>query len=270
VTRTLVVTAAAILIVLVLGWAFQRRMIYFPFGGAPALPPGLTDVEEATLRTADGVSLGAWFIRAAAPVRAAVIVFNGNAGNRSFRLPFARALARMGADVLLFDYRGFGGNAGSPSRAGLIEDARAARAWLAARAGVDAARVVYFGESLGAAVAAELAAETPPALLILRSPFASLAAIGRHHYPLLPVGWLLRDRFDVIGAVARVHVPTLVIAGAGDRIVPVEQSRQVFRAAARPHELVIVPGADHNDEALFTGEILLAAIDRLLGAARTP
>src|SRR5690606_27765101 len=121
---------------------------------------------------------------------------NGNGGDRSMRVPLASALNRMGLSVLLFDYRGYGGNPGSPSEEGLAADARAAQAWLAAQPGVD--QIVYFGESLGGAVAVRLAVERSPVALILRSPFTSLADVASVHYPWLPVRRLLLDRYPSI------------------------------------------------------------------------
>ena len=263
-TRTIIVVTISLVVLVWLAWAFQRRLIYFPMGGTVPAPPALDAVDAITLRTADGLDLGAWFVRSSAPAPITVVVLNGNAGNRSYRLPFALALRRLGAAVLLFDYRGFGGNPGTPGHSGLVADAVAARQHLKGRADVDPARVVYFGESLGAAVAAELAALHPPAALILRSPFTTMAEVGGHHYPFLPVRWILRDRFSTIDFVKQVHAPTLVIAGDRDSVVPVGQSRRVFDAAAGPKELVVVPGADHNDETLFTGEAMMNAIERLL------
>jgi fermentation-respiration switch protein FrsA (DUF1100 family) len=266
--RTLIVLVVLALLLLALAWTMQRRMIYFPTAGPVAAPPAGSGGESVSLTTDDGVTLGAWFFPATQPNAPTVVVFNGNAGNRSHRLPFALELRRLGAAVLLFDYRGFGGNGGSPSEGGLAADARAARAYVTVRTHVDSSRIVYFGESLGAAVAATLASTDPPAALILRSPFASLAEVGRHHYPFLPVRWLLRDRFAVADAVSRVRVPTLIVVGADDSIVPPEQSRRVFAAAAGPKELVVVPGADHNDQELFTGSLMMRAIERALASSR--
>jgi fermentation-respiration switch protein FrsA (DUF1100 family) len=191
-----------------------------------------------------------------------VLVFNGNGGNRAYRAPLAEALRRRGFGVLLFDYRGYGGNAGTPSEAGLTADARAARAYAASRGDADPSRLIYFGESLGAAVAVRLAAEHPPAALILRSPFTSLADIGGHHYPFLPVRWLLRDRFASIDLIGRLRSPLLVIAGDRDRIVPTDHSRRLYAAAAAAarKKIVIVPGADHNDYELLAGDAMIEAI----------
>jgi hypothetical protein len=176
-----------------------------------------------------------------------VLVCNGNGGNRSLRAPLAAALARAGLAVLLFDYRGYAANPGHPTEDGLAADARAALAYLAARPEVDPARLVYLGESLGAAVALRLAVERPPAALVLRSPFASLAEVGRLHYPWLPVSLLLADRYDSLGRVGELAAPLLVVAGERDRIVPASHSRRLFDAAPRPKRLVLLPGADHND-----------------------
>jgi fermentation-respiration switch protein FrsA (DUF1100 family) len=161
--------------------------------------------------------------------------------------------------VLLFDYRGYGGNPGSPSEQGLGKDAEAAVSWLAEREGVDADRIAYFGESLGAGVATGLAVERPAAALVLRSPFTSLADVGRVHYPFLPVGALLWDRFPLVGHLRSYDGPVLVIWSDADTIVPPDQSRAVAEAAPRSRHLVI-PGAGHNDPALLHGEDLIEAV----------
>jgi uncharacterized protein len=191
-------------------------------------------------------------------------VCNGNGGDRSMRAALAAALSRMGLAVLLFDYRGYGGNPGSPSEEGLADDARAALAYLAGRPEVDPGRVAYLGESLGAAVALRLAVERPPAALVLRSPFASLAEVGRRHYPFLPVSLLLRDRYDSAALVGRLTAPLLVVAGSRDRIVPASHSRRLFAAAPEPKRLVVLDGADHNDHDLHAGPRLVGELRAFL------
>jgi fermentation-respiration switch protein FrsA (DUF1100 family) len=252
--------------VLALVWTLQRRLIYFPAGGVPTPGDvGLAGVEPVTYKTADGLSLNAWFVAASGTSpRVSVLVFNGNAGNRAHRGPLAAALHRHGLQVLLVDYRGYGGNPGAPTESGLAADSRAARAYLTGRPDVDRSRIVYFGESLGTAVAVDLAVEYPPAALVLRSPFTSMADVGQHHYPFLPVRLLLRDRFDAIDRIRQVRVPLLVIAGGRDRIVPVEQSRRLYDAAVGAKALLVVPGADHNDDELLAGDAMIGAIVRFL------
>jgi len=239
-------------------FVFQRRLIYFPGGGPlPDAAASVAGGRDVALVTGDGLRLGAWYVPVAG-ARAAVLVAPGNAGNRAMRAPLARALVARGLAVLLLDYRGYGGNPGRPSEAGLALDVRAARTFLVRDAGVPPDRLLYFGESLGCAVVAELATAHPPAALVLRSPFTDLAAVGRRHYPFLPVRALLHDRFPTAAYVARVSAPVTVVYGTADTIVPPEQSRTVAEAAHA--RTVAVPGADHNDPVLLDGPDLIDAI----------
>jgi fermentation-respiration switch protein FrsA (DUF1100 family) len=260
------VGVAVVAAVLALIWTMQRRLMYFPSADVPSPDAiGLIGVEEVAFETADGLRLSGWFVAAPGPSpRATVLVFNGNAGNRAHRAALAAALRRHGLHVLLFDYRGYGGNPGTPTGNGLAADSRAARKYLAGRADVDPSRVFYFGESLGTAVAVDLAAAQPPAALVLRSPFTSMADVGHHHYPLLPVRLLLRDRFAAIDRIGLIHVPLLVIAGGHDRIVPLESSRRLYDAAVAPKTLLVLPEADHNDYQLSAGDQMIQAVVRFL------
>jgi fermentation-respiration switch protein FrsA (DUF1100 family) len=271
--RLLGVGFAAAVLLIVLLFLAQRRLIYLPMGGAaPPAPTVLPGAEDVKLRTDDGLELGAWFVPArpdtGADVSGTVIVFPGNAGNRTFRAPLAAALSQAGFAVLLLDYRGYGGNPGSPSEEGLLRDARAAWAYLQGRPGIDGGRIAFFGESLGCAVAIALALEHPPQALVLRSPFSSLAEMGRVHYPFLPVRLLLRDRFPNEERISRVRAPLLVVAGEVDSIVPSGQSRQVFQAASSGSKRYVeISGADHNDAALLDGERLIAEVVAFLRTA---
>jgi fermentation-respiration switch protein FrsA (DUF1100 family) len=248
-------------------WTLQRQLIYLP-GGAPgpagAVLPGADDV---VLRTDDGLDLAAWFLPGPSPDAPAVLVASGNGGHRGLRAPLARRLGEAGLAVLLFDYRGYAGNPGSPSEAGLALDVRAARSFLVEVAQVPPDRLLYFGESLGCAVVTELATEFPPAGLILRSPFVDLASVGSVHYPFLPVRALLRDRYRVAEQLAEVRVPTTIVYGSSDSIVPPAHSRTVADAAAQLYRLVEVPGADHNDPVLLDGDAVLSAVVELAETA---
>lgn len=265
--RLAVVVAIVALVasgLLALVWSQQRRLIYYPSPGP--VPPAaglLPNGQDVVLETDDGIRLGAWYF----PVPSggpAVLVTNGNGGDRSGRIELAAALNRIGLSVLLFDYRGYGGNPGKPSEDGTASDARAARVWLAAQPDVE--QIVYFGESLGAAVAVGLAVETPPAALILRSPFTSLPDVGAMHYPWLPVRWLLTDRYPSIDRISSVHVPVMVIAGDRDDIVPESLSRRLYEAANEPKRYVAVPGAGHNDPELVDGPQMVAEIEGFLSS----
>ena len=248
-------------------WSAQRRLIYFPAAHVPRPEDvGLT-AEVVAFTTSDGVRLAGWFVRAPAPT-ATVIVFNGNAGNRAYRGPLAARLASSGFSVLLFDYRGYGENGGSPSEAGLAADARAAQEYVLRRPDVNRERIVYLGESLGSAVAVRLATERQPLALVLRSPFTSLADVGQYHYPILPVRWLLRDRFDSFSRISAVRCPVLVIAGRGDTIVPAAQSIRLHDHARGPRRLLLIDGADHNDDALLSGPQIIGAVREFVETAR--
>jgi uncharacterized protein len=265
ITVSIVVVVAALMLAFL--WLVQRSLIYLPDRSSPMRELMPAGGEEVRFTTDDGVELAGWFVpalgrRVPGP---GVVVFNGNAGHRGYRAPLAEALAAEGASVLLVDYRGYGGNPGSPSETGLMADARAAAGYLAGRREVDPERVVYFGESLGGAVAVALAAERSPAALVLRSPFASLAAMGRHHYPWLPVvDALLLDRFAAVRQIGAVRVPLLVIVASDDEIVPVGQSRALFEAANEPKRWLEIRGARHNDGTMLDGEELIEAVAAFL------
>ena len=254
------VCVAVVLVALL--WTFQRHLIYLP--SMAAVPPAsavLPGARDVVLETTDGLRLGAWLVPAGEPDRGmSVLVANGNAGDRSARALLAEALAARGLTVLLFDYRGYGRNPGSPSEQGLARDVRAAQRFLVREAGMRPDRVLYYGESLGAAVVTELAAEHPPAGLVLRSPFRDLASVGQVHYPFLPVRSLLRDRFGLTEHLAAVTVPTVVIYGSNDAIVPADHSRAVAQSVPNLYALVEIEGADHNDRALLDGDRLIDAV----------
>lgn len=256
----------------VIAWLGQRSLIYFPDDAVPAAASvGLAGAESLTVRTADGLDLQAWYVPAAGEMVGAVLMLHGNAGDRADRAPLAAALRDRGLATLLVDYRGFGGNPGSPSQDGVLADARAAADALREHSGLDASGTVYFGESLGSAVAAGLAAERPPAAVVLRSPFPSLAEVGSLHYRWLPVRLLLRDTYPTAAWIARYDGPVLVIAGDGDQIVPAELSRRVVEAAGGTAELWTVAGAGHNDRVLLDGDALLDRVAAFLrDRARLP
>lgn len=262
VTRGALAVLLLLILILVLAWAGQRRLIYFP---DRTLPPAPAGGREITLRTADGLRLGAWLFKPSsgtADRAVSVLVLPGNAGSRAGREPLAAALTSLGLTVLLLDYRGYGGNPGSPTESGLARDADAAQAYLAGLG----QPILYFGESLGAAVATALAIRHPPAALLLRSPFTDLPAAGGANYPFLPVGLLLRDRFPVESVISQVTAPTAIVYGTADRVVPPEQSRAVADAAAGLIVLEVVDGADHNDLILAEGPQVTTAVATLVDA----
>lgn len=240
--------AAALLFPVAAQSAMERHFVFFPERTIYATP-AVFDLpfEEVRFAATDGVSLHGWYLPGD-PGRPLVLFCHGNAGNISHRLETLRMLRRMGLAVFIFDYRGYGLSEGEPSEAGTYADARGALAWLRQR-GWTPPRLIYCGESLGAAVAVQLAVETPPAALVLEAPFPSIAAMGRHHNPILYLllGWLLDARYDSLAKIGRIRAPLLIIQGEADDIVPPGMARRLFDAANDPKTLRLIPGAGHND-----------------------
>jgi hypothetical protein len=246
----------------------ERHFLYFPMQALEATPAtyGLP-FEEVRFEAADGIRLHGWFVPARG-ARATLLWLHGNAGNISHRVHNLRVFHdALRINVFLFDYRGYGLSEGRPSEAGLLQDAEAAWRVLQGRRDVDPRAIVLFGRSLGAAVAAELATRVQPAAVILETPFTSLLDMARHHYWFLPVRWLVRSRYDTLGAVRRVRVPVLVLHGDQDEIVPFDMGEQVFAAAPEPKAFYRIPGASHNDTYLVGGKAYLEALGAFLATA---
>jgi hypothetical protein len=257
-TRRVLRLAARVLVGLVIAGAlllvFEKKLIYFPTRAHDATPAGLGLAhEEAELRAADGVRLHGWFLPAKGS-RLTVLLFHGNAGNVSHRLDRALMMQlRLKVDTLLLDYRGYGRSEGSPDEAGTYEDARAAYRWLVAR-GTSPERLVLFGESLGSAVATQLATEVASRALVLESPFTSVPDMARAVYPFLPLWPFVRTRYDTLTKVKTLRIPLLILHGERDEVVPFAQGRRVFEAAPGPKRFYAIPGAGHNDTYVVGGD----------------
>jgi fermentation-respiration switch protein FrsA (DUF1100 family) len=247
--KLLVALALAYAIVCALAFLAQRRLQYFPDPRPPALPPKLAaaGVREVQLSTDDGLELAAWHWPAregcALPTDLTVIVFHGNAGNRGGRAGWLTALNSTGMGVLAPDYRGYGGNPGSPSEPGLYRDGEAAVRWAREHLG---GRLVFLGESLGGGVAVEMAARHRPAALILESATSSCTDVARHAYPWLPAGLLLRDRFDAERRIPEVTCPLLALHGEEDRVIPLELGQRLYQAARCPKTWWPIQRAGHD------------------------
>jgi fermentation-respiration switch protein FrsA (DUF1100 family) len=224
-----------------------NSLLFFPSRPLAFSPAAVGLVaRDVEIPTADGERLHGWWFRARGESLAHVLFCHGNAGNIADRLLHARLLTDARLDVLIFDYRGYGGSTGRPDEEGTYRDARAARSALLALPGVDPARVVYLGESLGGAVALALAREAPPRGLVLVSTFTSVRDMARLHYPVIPP-FLVPDAYPSLERIRGLECPLLVLHGDRDEIVPVDQARTLFAAAPEPKRLHVFAGAGHND-----------------------
>jgi fermentation-respiration switch protein FrsA (DUF1100 family) len=238
-----------------------NALLYFPSRQVSQTPAdaGL-QYHDIELPTSDGEHLGGWWIAGRADDRLGhVLLCHGNAGNIGDRVLHAELLSAAGFDVLLFDYRGYGTSSGRPNEQGTSRDARAALAWLQRRPDVDAGRVFYLGESLGGAVALELALAHPPAGLVLLSAFTGVRDMARRHYRAIPPA-VVPDAYPSLRLIGGLRAPLLVLHGEDDMIVPVEHGRALFEAAQEPKRLLVVPGAGHNDIVSRAGPRLAAEI----------
>jgi fermentation-respiration switch protein FrsA (DUF1100 family) len=248
--------AAALVLAFLVGLVIlEKKLIYFPTRELEIQPSALgLRFEDVQLVTEDGVRIHGWFLPAPNP-RLTVLVSHGNGGNISHRLERAALLqSTIGADVLLFDYRGYGRSEGTPDEEGTYRDGRAAYRFLVEGRRVLPERLLLFGESLGSAVTLELAVSQPCAAVVLESPFTSIRDMARVALPFLPVGPFLRTRYDNLGKIGRLRVPLLVMHGDRDGVVPFEQGQRLFAAAPEPKRFFRIAGADHNDTFLTGGE----------------
>jgi fermentation-respiration switch protein FrsA (DUF1100 family) len=274
----LVIAYAVILVLLV---AFEKRLVFFP-----QVPGRLTGdwqpaglhFEDVWLRTQDAVRLHAWWIPAAgekghsAEPPLTYLVFHGNAANIAWRADVYRFLRALPANVLAVEYRGYGRSEGAPSEEGLYRDADAAYDYLVRERGVYPVRMVVLGQSLGTAVAADLASRREVGGVVLEAPFPSARAVARRIYWFLPgLSLVVRTRLDVSGKLAqpaRPGVPLLVIHCTADPVIPFEMGREVFNRAPEPKSFAAIQGDGHEEAFLMDPGILRAELLRFAGQVR--
>ena len=222
--------------------------------------------EDLFFTTQDGIRLHGWFIPH--PGAGATLVwFHGNAGNISDRLLNIKLVHdRIKINIFIFDYRGYGRSEGTISEKGTYFDGEAAIKYLLGRDDA-AARLILFGRSLGAAVAAEMATRFKTLGLILESPFVSIPEMARAIFPSLPIAWLLRTRYDTMEKVRLVKTPILVLHGDRDATVPFAQGKKVFEVASEPKRFYRIVGASHNDTFVVGGEEYYGALREFIESA---
>ena len=245
----------------------DSRLIFFPTRDITQTPADVgLRYEDARFTAADGAQLHGWFVPAPGDESADTLLwFHGNAGNIGDRADNLLLLSRrLGVNVFIFDYRGYGNSDGKPSERGLYADGEAALAYLRARGDVDMTRLTLFGRSLGCAVAVELATRHPVKAVILESPFTSIDAMARRMRggltSLIPTSWLVRSKFDSLSKIGNIHSPLMLLHGDRDDIVPIEMAHELFAAANAPKRFYPIKGAGHNDTVSIGGDAYFNAL----------
>jgi uncharacterized protein len=250
-------------------YIFQARLVYFPNVPQRTLSAAPSQIgmrfDDVRITTADGVHLHGWYVPA--PTRAPAVLFcHGNAGNISHRLDWLEIFGELGFATLLFDYRGFGQSAGTPTEQGTYLDAQAAWDFLVNAKGFSPGGIVIVGESLGGPIAAHLASSVSPAALILISTFSSVLDLARAFYWYLPVRLLARFRYPTTEYLARVRAPTLVVHSRDDRTIPFSHGEQLRRHAGGPAQLLEIFG-DHNAALMLSRPVLIQGLRRFFADA---
>jgi fermentation-respiration switch protein FrsA (DUF1100 family) len=217
--------------------------------------------EQLDLPRTDGARQIAWVMKAPVADAPWLLFLHGNAATIASRVNIARyvELHRLGLHVFAPEYRGYGGLPGTPSEAGLNQDARVAYDYLRERLKVPASRIVIYGWSLGSAVAVDLASNAAAAGVILEGAPASLVAIGEREYPLFPIRLLMRNPFESVLKIGRIDAPLMFIHSPEDTVIPISEGRRLFEAATGPKTFVEVRGGhiypNERDPAVFYGAI---------------
>ncbi|HLG22461.1 MAG TPA: alpha/beta hydrolase [Candidatus Manganitrophaceae bacterium] len=247
------------------GCRMEKSFIFFPEKEIVATPSdaGLS-FEDLTITASDGVKINGWWIPFPAS-RTTLLWFHGNAGNLSGRVDsLSRLHRKVQVNILMIDYREYGRSEGTVSELGTYLDALAAYDTLLARNDIDPQKIVAFGQSLGAAVATELALRRDLQGLILEAPFASIREMARVVFPYLPIGRFLSTRYDILSKIGKIKTPLLVLHGDQDEIIPYSQGRRVFEAAPEPKTFYTIPGARHNDTSIVGGKEYYETIARFI------
>ena len=244
-------------LVLTLCRVFESRLIFFPNYpdrlGSDWNPRGL-GVQDAWLTADDGTKLHAWWIPNDA-AKFTFLAFHGNAGNIADRASVYEFLRDMPANVLALEYRGYGRSEGTPSERGVYRDADAAYLYLVKTKGKDPKTIVSFGQSLGSAVAAHLAAHHEVGGVVLEAPFPSASRVARKFYWFLPgVGLLVRSHFDTERRLKEINAPILIVHCKHDPVLPFQFGHEVFDAARPPKDFLEINGQCHEEASVIAPE----------------
>lgn len=247
-------------------YVFQGHYVYFPDLPSRQVAATPADVglafEAVRLSTSDGETLAGWFIPAPT-ARGTLLYLHGNGGNIGHRLDPITVFHRLGLNIFIIDYRGYGDSTGKPSEEGTYQDALAAWKYLTQQERIMPERIVLFGESLGGSIATWLAARHTPAGLVIYASFTSVPELAQELYPMFPASWLVRYRYDTRAALDRVNCPVLIMHSSEDEMIPFSHGQALLGAAHQPKRFVELRGA-HNDALLVSREVYALEVEEFL------
>jgi fermentation-respiration switch protein FrsA (DUF1100 family) len=250
----------------------EPRMLYHPSREIEQTPDkvGLR-YENINLTTSDGVNINGWFIPGVNlaedghVTRLTVLFFHGNAGNISHRLEKIRVFRDLGVDTFIIDYRGYGRSEGKPNEEGTYHDAQTAYEYLTQQRKLSPRSIVVYGESLGCAIAADLASKMEVRGLVMEEGFTSTGDVGQKMFPFLPVQWLVRNKYNTLSKMPRIHIPLLIFHSRDDEVIGFRHSQRLLTAANEPKEFVELHGG-HNDAFEVSALTYRAALSKFFAA----
>ena len=259
--RFVIYSVLIILFIMIFPRFIEKGFIFHPERSNDSAKPDVYGIEydDVIFRTGDGLNLNGWFVPGKKPSPDAdlhtLLWFHGNAGNINHRLENIKMLhERVPVNVFIIDYRQYGRSEGKISEKGTYIDAGAALAHLHSRKEINQEKIIFFGRSLGSAVAVELALKEKCRALILETPFTSILEMGKKLYPFLPVSLLLKTKYDSLSKIRNIKVPILIMHGDKDDLVPFEHGKRLYDMANEPKEFYTIPGAGHNDTHIVGGD----------------
>ena len=264
------ILGAGLLYSVVVAFVFltQRDFMYFPDQTRPDPSASVApEMKVVSYKTFDGIELSSWYYPPKNETLPVIVHFHGNAGNIASRASRARLFIDKGYGVLLAEYRGYGGNPGTPDEPKLMFDGKAAIDFIKEQ-GISTSRVVAYGESLGSGIVVSLAMDAAFdgehfSAVVLEAPFSSAVDAGRAHYPFLPVGILMKDRFESTPRISAIRAPLLIVHGDKDDVIPIRLGKKLFSAALSPKQSEWISGAGHNNLYEFgAGDVVLEFIKK--------
>jgi len=262
-TSAITIAVSVYVLLSIIVYIFQGRFVYFPTRDLILTPAAIQlNYEDVIMESSHGNKIHGWYLPHPQP-RGQVLFFHGNGGNISHRLDTLNIFHDLALSTLIIDYQGYGQSEGNPSEQATYDDARAALNYLLSKKKNETAPVIYFGRSLGGAVATWLAEQHPPGVLILESTFTSVMDIGRHYYPYLPVNMLTRYHYDTMERIQRINCPVLIVHSPEDEIISYRFGERLYESANEPKSFLKIRGG-HNDGFITSGALYQSGIKAFL------